>query len=253
MSLRTLLQIEDEDIADIDARLAAQRAEAQRRRNVVSVCGGEFDASEDNRGQLWQFLNDRMKFAELSKTHPLNLSKATSLLPMKAPKERDPSRRNPKQQGTKTQRQPKAVDELIGLAGEIFVFEMLKQEYGSDAVTASSWMSGNSRYIFEDNHVDDGMGCDFAFTVGGRTYRVEVKATAGDDESFTLGSSEIALAMKLASRKRSQHGRFILVHVKNVLSPSPEAVVLPNPYDARASEVFTIEDADARIRYKAKR
>src|SRR5574337_1219804 len=97
------------------------------------------------------------------------------------------------------------------VGGEIFVFQMLQREYGNDIVTAASWKSENSRYVFADNDTDDGMGCDFAFTFGKRQYRVEVKATAGDDESFKLGSSEIALAMRLASGRAARNMRYVLV------------------------------------------
>lgn len=251
-SLRSAVDIADDDLIDIDARQAAQRAEAQRRHQVVNICGDEFDASEDNREQFWQFLKERVKYEELSAAQPLDLRRTAGLLPMKAPKVRGDAPTVQKKPAKQTQRQPKAVDELIGLAGEIHVFELLKLRYGADAITASSWVSENSRYVFEDNAIDDGMGCDFAFAVGGRTYRVEVKATAGDDDSFTLGSSEITLAMKLASQKKSRRGTFILVHVKKALSPQPEAIVLPNPYDPKQSAVFTIEEADARVRYRVR-
>lgn len=119
-------------------------------------------------------------------------------------------------------------------------------------MTASSWISSNSRHVFEDNVANDGAGCDFAFTSGGRSYRVEVKASAGDEPAFTLGSSEIALAMELANRKKGRRDRFVLVHVRNALSASPEAVVLPNPYGSDGMNVFRIDQADARIRYREK-
>lgn len=251
-SLRVALAIEEEDIADIDGLLAAQRAEAQRRRHLVQVCGDEFDAAEDNRNQLWQFLKARIKFEELAAARPVDLSKATGLMPMPPGRGRD-TPRGDRPKATKTpQRQPKAVDELIGLAGEIFVFEMLQRQYGSDAVTSSSWVSSNSRYVFEDNAVDDGAGCDFAFTAGGRSYKVEVKATSGEEQSFNLGSSEIALAVEIATKKRARRERFVLIHVMKVLSPEPEAVVLPNPYDAKSSGIFRIDRADARVEYRLK-
>lgn len=249
-SLRVALAIEDEDLADIDSRLAAQRTEAQRRRHLVQVCGDEFDATEDNRNQLWQFLRARIKFEELAAAHPVDLSKATGLMPMPPGRGRDTPRGDRPKASKTPQRQPKAVDELIGLAGEIFVFEMLQRQYGSDAVTASSWISSNSRYVFEDNAVDDGAGCDFAFTARGRSYKVEVKSTSGDEPSFNLGSSEIALAMEMASKKRAPRERFVLIHVMKVLSPEPEAVVLPNPYDAKSSGIFRIDRADARVEYR---
>lgn len=252
ISLQVLLGLSSVDLENTDDRIAYQRAEAQRRRRVVSICGEEFDASEENRTALRQFVVDRIKFSELASAQPLDVGKAAGLLPIKAAMRHDrlgAGRAGGKKPAT---RQTKAVDEVVGLMGEIFVFEMLKRQYGAEVVTASSWVSGNSRYVFEDNAVDDGMGCDFSLSVRGRRFFVEVKATGGEDESFTLGSSEIALAMNLASERKARRGRFILVHVKNVLSRNPRAVVLPNPYDSKSSNVFTIEDADARIRYKSR-
>lgn len=110
-------------------------------------------------------------------------------------------------------------------------------------------MEPDSRYVFADNDVDDGLGCDFAFTSGKRTYYVEVKATAGDDESFRLGVSEIALARQMAPRRASRNKRYVFVHVKRALSATPELVVLPNPYAEKSAKLFTVEEADARVRY----
>lgn len=249
-SLRSGLGITDQDLNDADARLAAQRAEALRRRQIVQVCGEDFDASDENRSLLWHFLEERVEFQRLATESPMDLGRHAALLPVDFAKTRERKEPpNPKQ--TKpTQRQPKAVDELIGLAGEIYVFKMLRHRYGADAVTSSSWISSNSRHVFEDNVANDGAGCDFAFTSGGRSYRVEVKASAGDEPAFTLGSSEIALAMELAKRKKGRRDRFVLVHVRNALSASPEAVVLPNPYASDGTNVFRIDQADARIRYR---
>lgn len=78
----------------------------------------------------------------------------------------------------------------------------------------------------------------------------KVKASAGDDQTFTLGSSEIALAMELGSRKKGRRSRFILVHVKRALSSSPQPVVLPNPYGPTGTDVFRIDQADARVHYR---
>ncbi|MCL4697474.1 MAG: DUF3883 domain-containing protein, partial [Burkholderiaceae bacterium] len=251
-SLRCGLGITDQDLNDTEARLAAERAEALRRRQIVQVCGEDFDASNENRSLLWQFLRERVEFKKLAAETPMDLARHAALLPVDSGRARERKETSNPKPTKPPQRQPKAVDELIGLAGEIYVFEMLRHRYGADVVTASSWISSNSRHVFEDNVANDGAGCDFAFTSGGRSYRVEVKASAGDEPAFTLGSSEIALAMELANRKKGRRDRFVLVHVRNALSASPEAVVLPNPYGSDGMNVFRIDQADARIRYREK-
>jgi len=251
-SLRSSLGITDQDLNDADASLAAERAEALRRRQVVQVCGEDFDASDENRSLLWRFLQERVDFQRLAAKSPMDLGRPAALLPAGIGKARERKETLNPRPTKPLQRQPKAVDELIGLAGEIYVFEMLRHKYGADVVTASSWISSNSRHVFEDNPANDGAGCDFAFTSGGRSYKVEVKASAGDEPAFTLGSSEIALAMELAKRKKGRRDRFVLVHVRNALSASPEAVVLPNPYNSDGTGVFRIDQADARIRYHEK-
>lgn len=250
-SLQSALQVSNEDIDGVDARLAAMKAESQRLRNLVKVCGEDFDSSEDNRKQLWSFLQNRVAYESLAATQPLDLSKSAALLPVKQPKIKDP-KKNPLPPKEKQSRQTKAMDQLVGLAGEIFVYQMLQQRYGSDVFSSSSWVSENSKCVFPHNQADDGMGCDFAFTVKGMLHRIEVKSSSGDDESFTLTSSEISLAKELASKKRGRREMFMLVHVKNVLSTSPQAVVLPNPYESKSACLFRIEESDARVRYRPK-
>jgi len=69
---------------------------------------------------------------------------------------------------------------------------------------------------------------------------------------FTLGSSEIRLAMDIGTKVKRRREVFVLVHVKNALSPQPSAVVLPNPYDPKHTGMFSIEEADARVRYRVR-
>jgi hypothetical protein len=247
--VRIALGITDQDLANVQERIEAKRDEERRRRNTVRICGAEFDSSEDNRANLWSFISGHMDTNALAAARPLNLGKLSKLTSVKAKARRTGGKTGPKPKSAIPQRQPKAIDETIGLVGEILVFRMLQHEYGNDIVTAASWKSENSRYVFADNEVDDGLGCDFAFTSGKRTYYVEVKATAGDDETFRLGSSEIALARQLAPRKAARNKRYVFVHVKNALSATPALVVLPNPYAETSAKLFTIEEADARVRY----
>lgn len=247
-ALQAALGISSDDLATAQARLEAIRAERNRRKSIIKVCGEDFDSSEDNLGQLWALLSSRISDADLAKTMPLNLAKPVALAAIKrTTKTRSDS---PKPASRRLERQPKAVDELIGLAGEIHVYRMLRQQYGEDAIPASAWISENSRRVFAHNQADDARGCDFAFTVNGRQYRVEVKASSGDDETFTLGSSEIRLAMDIGIKGKRRKETFVLVHVKNALTAQPTAVVLPNPYDPRHTGVFVVEEAGARVRYR---
>lgn len=251
-ALRSALEISDQDLHDAETCLAAQRAEAMRRRHVVQVCGEEFDASDENRSRLWNFLQQHIEFQRLAADAPMDLGTLAELVPVDVGRKRERKETTIPKPNKPLQRQSKAVDELIGLAGEIYVFEMLRHRYGNDVVTASSWISSNSRHVFDENPHDDGAGCDFAFTAGGRSYKVEVKASAGDEPAFTLGSSEIALAIELAGQKKRRRDRFVLIHVRNALSTAPAAVVLPSPYDADGANVYRIDQADARVSYREK-
>lgn len=245
-ALRLALGLAGEDLATAETRLEAIKAERARRRNVVKVCGQDFDGSEDNLDQLWKFLTEQIADENLDGN--LDLAKPTALDPV------NPRRRVRADTTTKPTkkivRPSKAIEELTGLAGEIHVFRMLTLKYGEECVPASAWVSANSLRVFPFNQVDDGRGCDFAFTVKGRQFRVEVKASMGDEDGFTLGSSEIRLAMELGSKGKRRREDFVLVHVKKALSDKPVAIVLPNPYDPKHAGIFSIDEADARVRYR---
>jgi hypothetical protein len=251
MSLRSALKLSTEELSNAEIRLDDIKAERNRRRSVVKVCGDDFDSSEENLGQLWGFLTDRISEMDLAKAMSLNLAKPTVLDPFKIKEKTKPI--PPRVPTTPKQRQSKALDQLIGLAGEIHVFRMLRQKYGEDVIPSSAWISENSKWVFRFNEADDTKGCDFAFTVKGKQFRVEVKASAGDIETFTLGSSEIRLAMDISTKGKRRREVFILVHVKNALSAQPSAVVLPNPYDPKYSGMFSVDEAGARVRYHARR
>lgn len=244
------LGLTQQDLDESEERLRATREAVARRQNVIQVCGKEFDASESNLRNLWSHVTTEFPDSALSSALPLDLEQ-TALLEKpraKAPQVREKPSTTPK----RPRRLPKSVEETIGLAGEIFVFRMLRQRYGEDAVSASAWVSENSRYVYEANAVNDGYGCDFAFAVKGRQFRVEVKATQGDGDVFSLGSSEIALAMEIAGKTKRRKETFLIVHVKDALSTSPKAVVLPNPYDPASEGLFRIEEAEARVRYRSR-
>ncbi|PVY69419.1 histidine kinase/DNA gyrase B/HSP90-like ATPase [Cupriavidus alkaliphilus] len=240
------LSLDVAELGKVEEKLQHLRADALRRQRIVSVCGSEFDSSEDNLHSLWDFLAQRLPEDSLP---AINLSVVTDLAPVSARKRGAGSATG---KSTRTARLSKSMEALIGLAGEIHAFRLLRRQYGSEVVTDSSWKSENSLRTFPSNQVDDSLGYDISFTHKNVLYRVEVKATQGEDETFKLGSSEIRLASKLVRRGRRKKEVYLLVHVKNALSSNPTAVVLPNPYDPSFSGLFDTVEADARIRYRSK-
>ncbi len=145
----------------------------------------------------------------------------------------------------------KFMENLIGLSGEIHAFRMFQKAYGGISVPPSAWVSSNSTFVFLDNKWNDKRGCDFVFTLKSKTYYIEVKTSEGNDESFTLGSSEIRLAMELVKRSKRRHKEvYLVLRVTKALSEYPSFQVLPNPYDPRYQSLFLLEEADTRIRYK---
>lgn len=248
--LMNVLSITAGDLEAAEAKLADLKAEETRRNGIIKVCGEDFDSAEENLVALWAFLKARIPDAALNKGRPLNLNRPPSLEELKAPRKREQGEAMSAK--VTLPRQSKAMDELVGLAGEIFVFRMLQREYGSDVVTSSSWKSENSRRVFPQNEADDGLGYDFAFSSKGLRFLVEVKATKGTAEAFRLGSTEIEMAKRLKSVRSHRRERFLIVHVKQALSEMPEPVVLSNPYGQDSAGCFIIQEGDARVRYHLK-
>jgi hypothetical protein len=125
---------------------------------------------------------------------------------------------------------------------------MLFKRYGNTVVHSATWKSSNSRLVFPENPVDDNAGCDFIINHKGRNFYIEVKSSSQDEEVFELGSSEIRLAMELIRKKNI----FLVMHVNNVLSRNPSFRLLPNPYDPKNKNLYSIEESGARVRYKSK-
>lgn len=240
------IDLNESELSKVDEKLLQLRANALQRQKLVNVCGAEFDSTEDNLHTLWEFLVERLPDNSLP---DIELGEMADLVPVLTRK------RGAHSSSGKPQRPPrmsKSMEALVGLTGEIHAFRFLQRKYGTEVVNDSSWKSENSLQIFPSNQVDDNLGYDITFTFKNILYRIEVKATQGEDESFKLGSSEIRLASAMARQNRRKKEVYLLIHVKNALSSSPYAVVLPNPYDPKYSGLFDTVEADARIRYHSK-
>lgn len=248
------LHLSDEAVAAASSKLRDLKEEARRRNRMIQVCGHDFDGTEDNLGTLWSHICREIPENAISDLPSIDLSRPMSLSSF--PSARSSSR--PGGGGAQTPHAPisrptKAMEMLVGMAGEIHAFRRLQSQYGSDIVTSSSWVSTNGTTVFPENEsfADDGAGFDFKFTTGGRTFFIEVKSSSGADETFTLGSSEIRFAIELARPKRiKSRERFIIMRVLNALSQQPSFQVLPNPYDERYQDYYVIVEAGARVRYR---
>lgn len=247
--LKLSLGISRDRLVNARKNLADLKERARRQGRMISVCGREFDSSEDNLTALWKHITEELSDSAVGSLDPIDIATPAGLTP--------PPKRKPSGKGTgggiRSVPLQKIDENLVGLAGEIHAFRRLQLQHGNMIVSASSWVSSNSLRVYADNiaTVNDAAGCDFRFVVDGKTYHVEVKSSTGADELFTLGSSEIRLAMELSRSRRSrQRASFVLLRVLNTLSERPIFQVLPNPYDERFRSYYDIVEAGARIRYR---
>lgn len=245
------LGLSNEALGNANSKLDTLRESASRRNRLVEVCGNEFDNTDENLSGLWSHICAALPPDTLSELAPIDIKKPILLDDVTKRAKRS---RNPEEPVNRPplKRQTKSMESLIGLSGEIHAFRMLQNQYGASAVSPASWVSGNSALVFPDNKTDDGRGCDFVIVLQDRTHYIEVKSSEGDQESFTLGSSEIRLAMELAKKSRKRRKQtFAVLRVLNVLTSAPSFQLLPNPYDSRYQSLFVIEEADARVRYQS--
>lgn len=252
--LRAKLGISEEEVANAAQQLIEIRQAAKRKARQIDVCGAKFDANDDNLADLWSHIRNEIMDEALSGLPVLDLSHYLDL--GQIPSGRKPSHR-PGHSGGPPSPPPwtsRAVEAVIGMAGEIHAFRLLQTQYGNEVVSPSSWISSNGALVFPENATvaDDGAGCDFRFVTQSQTFFVEVKASLGADEVFALGSSEIRLAIELArATRRRKRERFVILRVLNALSQHPAFQILPNPYDERYRDYFSIMEAGTRIRYHA--
>ena len=247
--LLQFLGLTEKDLNDANERLLNYKEANIRKKRMVPVCGKEFDSSDENLNNLWSHIVSGISDEALNNMSNISLD---SPVPLKnvVSKPKHPPKAKKKMPTTRKVRLSKRMEEVIGLAGEIHAYRLLKKIYGDSVVSQTTWVSKNGTIVFPGKEYDDGMGCDFIIPMAGKTYYVEVKASQEDDESFKLGTSEIDLASEVTRKKRRKNEIYQILHITNALSVNPAYHVLPNPYDKRYERLFFKEDAEARIRYK---
>ena len=146
---------------------------------------------------------------------------------------------------------------VVGVVGEMHAYRYLRKEFGGRAVRARAWVSETRLKVFplvegESDETSDGHGFDFRFSHGGIGWRIEVKATKGDEPSFDLGISEIQAATDIA-RRRSDKLRWRILRVRNALSRRPEFDWLPNPFEDGFRNRFRLHQGGMLVSYVRRR
>ena len=146
---------------------------------------------------------------------------------------------------------------VIGVVGEIHAYRYLRKEFGGRAVQARAWVSETRLKVLppvggESDGTSDGHGFDFRFSHEGIGWRVEVKATPGDDPSFRLEMSEIQAATEIA-RRASDKLRWRILRVRNALSEQPEFDWLPNPFEDGFRNRFRLQQGGMMVSYVPRR
>ncbi len=238
------LGISDAEMAKARDRLEEQKQKQELQKKTVKVCGVDFINSEENLNNLWDHI---LGAIEDDSVATADLSDLEELKEQGASKKRKKGNKKPTNKKKPKGRMSQAMKDLVGLAGEIHAFRALQKFYGVETVGPGSWISENSRHKYPENNTDDGYGCDFVIHKNRKTHYVEVKATQAEDETFELGSSEVELAIDSANRRKKE---FVILHVLDALSDSPQCRLLPNPYDRKYRDKYKFEEAGLRVRYE---
>ncbi|MBT7095082.1 MAG: DUF3883 domain-containing protein [Bacteroidetes bacterium] len=243
--IKQSLKLKDQDFKSAVSRLQAHAQEEVIKKNTIQIAGIQFHNIESNYPKLIDLLVEQIDMDDLP---DIDLENVTNLPPIPPKKIRSQSTRGDFKSGRGPGREQvsPALLSLIGIVGEVHAFHMLQKKYGSRYVTASSWKSRNREHFFPGKLGDDGLGCDFIILKEGITHYIEVKATQGSDTVIQLGSSEIELAME-KSRKRKES--FKILHITEALSHSPNAILLPNPYEIKHKTKYRFEESGLRVRY----
>ncbi len=92
---------------------------------------------------------------------------------------------------------------------------------------------------------NDSLGHDFEVIRRSQTLLFEVKATPGDTYEFDFGES------KLRAAKQARRGVYRIIFITSVLdSKDRELLVLPNPLESGAGDLFAQVNEGVRLRFR---
>ncbi len=241
-----LVDIRSEEIDNAEKKLEEIKNKAEKQKRIVNVCGKDFDNTEDNLSQLFSHIEGEIENDSLP---DVDLTDMARLNEIKQKRSKRPGIPTKKRQSKPKGRMTQAMKNLVGLAGEIHAYRVLRKKYGPIIVNPGSWISENSTFKFPNNSVADDYGCDFKIRHNKNIFFIEVKASQGDEEVFELGVSEIKRAVEVANKRKE---RYIIFHITDALSNNPKFQFLPNPYDRRYSKSYRIFNAGLKIQYQKK-
>ena len=238
--LLAALGLTAEDVGKAEERVAAAEREAEAAHRAVDVAGRSFADVPDQQKLIFDFLVESASGTvdlespeRIPQIEPWG-NRERKLGP-RAPK----SDKEPRRRGTKKDRQ------LVGDVGEMRAYLYLKETYGDQIVSPSSWVSKARSGVFGSGG-DDDLGYDLVIQVREQLFYIEVKSTAGNDSSFEMGSSEVE-----AARQAAKDGiPYRIVRVEHALSDNPAVHVLPNPFGDEGKGRYRVKERGAYLRYK---
>lgn len=227
--------------ADMDAareRLARARDDARRRTTWVEFGGKTFSEEPDDLRALAEAVKQQAADESLdTAAEPVGLAALAVADPS------SPGGRGPSRGGRASSPSPEKA-KAIGLAGEVYVGEWLRQRFG--LAPEATWVSGYRNDVLGDGRGSDSRGYDFQAVTADRTYLVEVKATTGADSQFSLQESEVRRAQAL-----DPHETYIVVMVNYVLDPSRRTLTpLPNPLGRAGLTRFRVLGSALRLQFQ---
>ncbi len=237
--LRLAWSVDDTAVASASARRDQLRSGKQEMARTAVILGAAYLAPTGDRFPGLSSLIDEN----------LNPDLGADLDPTAPPQLKAPPKPRPPPSGGGHARtvsgEKSGTNLLVGGVGEYVVLRALKK-MSRGRITNSAWRSGmRSRFLDDGVSGDDELGYDFAFTLDGKQYEVEVKATAGKTtNSVQLGPSEIAQAERSAAEGSGVIWQLWLVTGALAF---PTIHVLGNPYLPAHRHAFTVQPIGARV------
>jgi hypothetical protein len=223
------------DLSSNEDQAKLERAEVQRRRSQVEFGGTMLSALKTD-------------YADIASAVAASLAQATSLqkvTPTDSPLETIPPARpssgsgNGSGKGVLKSPESGMSDEqkmAVGLIGELWAREWIRQRHQLDVVNDSVWVSCYSDAVLNSSSGSDGWGYDFIVATKSRTYYYEVKASTGDPRRFEMGPTEIGAAQRY---KSDREHRYRILYLAYVGDPARMTLtLLANPFSSKAEGKF---------------
>lgn len=230
--------ISEADMTAARERLTRARDDARRRTTYVDFGGRTFSEDPDDLRALAQAVKEQAAGEHLDL--PIDPVALVEL----AVADAAPDRTRGRGKGFRAGGPPPEKANAIGLAGEIYVGEWLRQTFGLPP--EDTWVSGYRNEILGDGKGSDSFGYDFEAVTPTGTLLIEVKATTGPDAQFSLQESEVRRAQALEPDET-----YIVVMVNYALDPARRtATPLPNPLGRAGLTHFRVLGSALRLQFQ---